>query len=398
MSDSVNKVSLQRIIGNFIGNLGIKNVDNIEDDLARWACEAENKIGSTSSYRRFECELNIRNRKAALPPNFVYLNAIKYGNKIVPTTKRSFRMFNKGSVGNVSNNTEKREFVSGNKQTNVPGVPLVVRVDLSGSFIAGDIVTVTITTNNCGNVSSNTFTYLVQVGDSLNDIAIAIDSQINAIQNLGYTSAISNNAFVITASSPDVILNISLFTDSINGSLVQTIVQKRVPTKINTPTLSNSNTNPILTSKNLADSTVAKLNVGINAQGVSGQARGYSYDYDVSPTEQVFSIDNGCINFNAYDNEKIGISYMGIDLDEDGWPLISEIHEDAVTHYLMYMYKSIDYWRGKMNRGTWLDLQNRWFDLCGQARGDDELPNSEEIKYLSNLWMQLIPLPTKEYF
>ena len=71
MSDSVNKVSLQRIIGNFIGNLGIKNVDDIEDDLARWACEAENKIGSTSSYRRFECELNIRNRKAALPPNFV---------------------------------------------------------------------------------------------------------------------------------------------------------------------------------------------------------------------------------------------------------------------------------------------------------------------------------------
>jgi hypothetical protein len=398
MSNSVNKVSLQRIIGNFVGNLGIKNVDDIEDDLARWACEAENKIGSTSSYRRFECELNIRNRKATLPPNFVYLNAIKYGDKIVPVTKRSFRMFNKGSNTNVLDNNDKREFISGNKQTNVPGVPLALRITLSGAFNTGDIITVTISTNNCGNISSNTFNYIVQVGDTITDIVNALNTQINAIQNLGYSSAPSSTYLIITADSPEITMNVSLFTDSINGTLAQSVEQKRVPTKINTPSNINTNKDPKLTSSNLASSTVAKLNVGINAQGINGYARGYSYDYDVSPTEQVFSIDNGCINFNAYDDEKIGISYMGIDLDENGWPLISELHEDAVTHYLMYMYKSIDFYNGKLANYVFQELKLRWFDLCGQARGDDELPNSEEMKYLSNLWMQLVPLPSKEYF
>jgi len=247
--ENANKVSLNRIIGNVIGNLRIKNTNDIHDDFARWACEAVNKIGSKQSYRRFECELNIRNRKAPLPPNFVYLNAVKYGNKILPVTKRSFRLFNKGEDTN-----------------------------------------------------------------------------------------------------------------------------------------------------NLANANVAKLNTGINAQGSSGSITGYSYNYDIAPSDQVFSIDNGCINFNVNDDERIGISYMGIDLDEEGWPLIAEVHEDAVTHYVMYMYKAADYWAGKMNRGTYKDLETRWFDLCGQARGDDEMPNSEEMKYLSSMWMQLIPPPSKENF
>jgi hypothetical protein len=36
--------------------------------------------------------------------------------------------------------------------------------------------------------------------------------------------------------------------------------------------------------------------------------------------------------------------------------------------------------------------------LCGQARGDDELPSAEEMKYLANMWMQLVPLPSLENF
>ena len=77
-----NKVSLNQIIGNVIGNLRITDTNNIKDDFARWACEAENKIGSEQSYKRHECELVIHNRKAALPPNFIYLHALKYGNLV----------------------------------------------------------------------------------------------------------------------------------------------------------------------------------------------------------------------------------------------------------------------------------------------------------------------------
>jgi hypothetical protein len=398
MSDTVNKVSLHRIIGNVMGNLGLKDVDNNYDDFARWACEAENKIGSTSSYKRFECELTIRNRKATLPPNFVYLNALKYGNKIVPVTKRSFRMFNKGAKNNVLDNNDNRNFITGNKQTNIPGVPMVIGINFGGAFIAGDSITITIASNNCGNLATNLFTYIVQPGDSIQSIAQEFANQINAIVNIGYTATSNNTSTIITADSPDVILTISLVTDSINGTINQNTIQQRVPTKIKTAKTKSLKKDPILTSKNLANSHVAKLNTGINSQGAGGIVRGFSYNYDISPTDEVFSIDNGCINFNAYDDEKIGISYMGIELDENGWPMVAEIHEDAVTHYLMYMYKSIDFWNGKMNAGVYDRLERRWFDLCGQARGDDELPNSQEMIYLSNLWMQLVPLPSKENF
>ena len=395
--ESVNKVSIHRVIGNLMGNLGVKDVDSNYDDFARWACEAVNKIGSTSSYKRFECELTIRNKKAALPPNFVYLNALKYGNKIVPITKRSFRMFNKGSKLNLSENTEKQDYVGGNRQTNIPGVPVVLSIDLDGAFMLGDLINITVTTNNCGNTSTNTFTYVVQAGDSITTIAAQLASQVNAINNIGYTATSNSTSLILTGDSPDVVLNVSLYTDSVNGTLTQCVTQQRVPTKIRTAEQSSKSLDPRLTSKNLASSSVAKLNTGINAQGPNnGTTHPYSYGGD--NYEQVFSIDNGCINFNAYDDELIGISYMGVELDEDGWPLISEIHEDAVTHYMMYMYKAIDFWNGKLAAGVYDRLERRWFDLCGQARGDDELPNSQEMIYLSNLWMQLMPLPSKENF
>lgn len=395
MSRSGVKISLDRVIGNVMGNLGLKKSDDSYDDFARWACDAETKIGSTSSYKRFECELTIRNRKAALPKNFAYLNAIKYGGKIVPTTKRSFRLFNKGPKA-ILPEREGRNFVSGNKVTNIPGVPIVIRVDLSGAFILGDVIAITIATNNCGGLSTNTFTYIVQSGDSLTSIAASIDSQINAIQNLGYSSSPSNDSFIITGDTPDVIITLTLFTDSTNGSLSQTITQKRVPTKINTPTHTDNSFNPTTTSNNLASSSVVKLNTGINKQGPQNSVYGNGYSFDQN--EQVYSIDNGCINFNVYDDEKIGVSYMGIDLDDNGFPLISETHEDAVTSYLMYMYKAVEYYNGKIPKHVFDTLQYRWFDLCGQARGDDEMPDSEEMKYLSNMWMQIMPPPSKEIF
>lgn len=396
MSDSVKKVSLNQIIGNVIGNLGLKNTNNLKDDFARWACEAENKIGSTSSYRRFECELVVKNRKATLPPNFVYLNAMKVGNQFIPITKRSFRMFNKGPEIQAPTQNSSISNPSTISCNNVIGVPLVIAVNLSGAFMAGDLINITITHNNCGAISSNTFNYVVTVGQSLSDIALAITTQINAITNLGYSATPGNDQFFITGDSPENNFQVTLYTDSATGFLSQSVTQKRVPTKKETNTVTKGSS--IQThSNNLASPAVENLNTGINAQGVSG-IYGYSYNYDDNINASVFSIDNGCINFNAVDDTRIGISYMGIDLDEDGWPMISEIHEDAVTHYIMYMYKSIDFYNDKMSVGAFDRLERRWFDLCGQARGDDELPNSEELKYLSNMWMQLVPLPSKEIF
>ena len=383
MSDSVKKVSINRIIGNVIGNLGLKNTNNIKDDFARWACEAESKIGSTNSYRKYECELEIRNKRATLPPNFCYLNAIKLGNRIIPITKRSFTMFYKGA----KNTPVDTKFANNQLITNTPGVALVIAVTLSGAFMTGDIVNITVTANNNGTITSNTFSYIVQVGDSLTMIAAALTNQINAITT-GYTASPGNDQLLISGLTPELSFTIATFADSATGFVNQSITQQRVPPRINNQVCATKQ--ELMTgSNNLANGSVVKLNTGINAQGDSSI---------FNTSEDVFSIDNGCINFNSIDGTRIGISYMGVDLDEDGWPLVAESHEDAVAHYIMYMFKSVDFYNGKLPQYVHQELKNRWFDLCSQARGDDELPNSEEMKYLSNMWMQLIPLPSKENF
>jgi len=401
MGNTKNKISINRITGDVIGNLGLKVTNNLKDDFSRWACEAENKIGSTSSFRHFECELTIRNRKATLPPSFAYLEALQVGNKIINLTERSFRLFNKGYNANV---LPPSNFIGGQKVTNTPGQVLIVQVDLSGAFLAGDLIVVTVTANNCGSVNSNTFNYIVQLGDTLTMIAANIATQINAIGNIGYSAIGGNDLIQIIADSPEIGFTVSLFTDSVNGILNQCIIQKQVLPKKNTVDLNGTNTDPILQSKNLAHSTVAELNTGLQSNGGSGSygsslnslnSNGYFYGDEFA---SVFSIDNGCINFNALDGTKIGISYMGIDLDEEGWPLISETHEDAVTAYIMYMHKSVEFYNGKIPQYVHQELKTRWFDLCGQARGDDELPNGEELKYLANIWMQLRPLPSLENF
>tara|TARA_R110000787_G_scaffold81538_2_gene176760 strand:+ start:11964 stop:13160 length:1197 start_codon:yes stop_codon:yes gene_type:complete len=397
--NTANKISLNRIIGDVIGNLGLKVTNNIKDDFSRWACEAENKIGSTSSYRHYECELTIRNRKASLPPNFMYLEGLKSGNKIINLTDRSFRLFSKGFKN--SDVQKPSNLIGGQKVTNIPGVALVVDVKLAGAFITGDVITVTVTANNCGSVNSNTFNYIVQAGDSLTIIAANISTQINAIGNIGYTSAPGNDLFQVIGDDPTISFQVSLFTDSVSGSLTQCVNQKRVPPRQNTVNLNNTNKNPILQSNNLANASVAELNTGLQSNGGSGtygmNINSAGYDYG-DLYASVFSIDNGCINFNALDDTKIGISYMGVELDEDGWPLISETHEDAVTSYIMYMHMAIGFYKGKTPLYVYEKLERRWFDLCGQARGDDELPNNEEMKYLANMWMQLVPLPSLENF
>jgi len=104
------------------------------------------------------------------------------------------------------------------------------------------------------------------------------------------------------------------------------------------------------------------------------------------------------IHFNSIESGKIGISYVGIAIDEEGWPLIDQTHEDAVTQYLMWQCQWGRYTKGKLSAQVFKDLENRWYWLCGQARGDDELPDEADLQYLTNAWNQLMPLPNKNFF
>jgi hypothetical protein len=389
------RVSLYSIIGNVCGNLGLTNVNQHLDNFARWCAEAEAKIASRNSFKRFECEIEVHNRRACLPDNFVNLIAIKHGGEIINLTRREFRMFNKAPQTGVLAAGDER-YLNGNYQYDTPGQVLVQRVNLGGTFAALDVVTVTVVMNNNGTVSTNAYTYVVQIGDTITDICNELEAQINAISNIGYTAAASSNYVVISGDNVNVTFTLSVYTNSAGGTISTLITQSHVAPRTITQQNESCNADPSTTSNNLASLAAANINTGM--QSVSNGAAVNSFLYNDSPNAKVYTIDNGYIFCNFIDNGKIGIAYEGVYLDENGWPTIDQSHEDAVSHYCMYMYKSIEYYNGKIPLHVYQSLQQRWFWLCGQARGNDEMPNSDEMKYLANAWNQLLPIPPKQIF
>jgi len=395
MSESNNKISLYTIIGNVVGNLGIRNINNVIDDFARWAVDAEMKIGSEGAYKRFECELDIKDRRACLPDNYVGMIAVKKGNQILDLTTQSFRLMNKGAETGVANSDS--NFVSGNYQPFDPGAPNVLSVEFGGTYIGGETINLTVATNRNGTISVNTFSYIVVGGDTLNDIALAFETQFMAVSNLGYSVIASGAVLNLTANDNLTTLQITPFTDSLAGTISVLVLQnRRLPSQCNPN--ENKNGNIKFTSNNLSELQLNNLNTGSSSLNNSAVSFWGRSGVGFTAFANKFSIENGYIYFNQMNNTKIGISYWGIDLDDEGWPLINALHEDAVTHYLMYMYKARDYYAGKLPQNVYKEMQARWFWLCGQARGDDEMPDESEIRQLSNMWAQLLPLPNKNFF
>jgi hypothetical protein len=393
----VNRISLYEIIGNFVGNTGINNVNDMIDDLARWSTEAENHIGSRHSYERHECEIEVSNYKACLPKNFAYLNALNVGGEILDITNREFRMFDKAPSNGVFIEEEKK-YNNNQLITESPGVALSMQIQFCGVFISNEVININIQANDCGSLNSNGFNYTVMPGDTTTDIILSLINSINSIPGLPYTATGNNEYLFITAKTSDVVFTISTFTDSIQGTLVLTTLVPRVPPKKKEKNISKGGNDFIInkTSTNLANRNLAELNTGLTR--TSGGSDRDSFNYPFSTNSSKFTIENGFIYFSQIENGKVGISYMGIMIDKEGWPMIAEDHADAVSAYLIYMWTKRRFIMGKIGVGNYQLLKQEWEWKCGQARGEDELPNQAEMRYLANQWMQLVPLPNKSFF
>lgn len=123
----------------------------------------------------------------------------------------------------------------------------------------------------------------------------------------------------------------------------------------------------------------------------------------MQPTQKTFKGDasgdkywivGSYIHFVSISSGSATIAYKGLNTDADGFPTIKQGHEDAVSQYIMWRYKSIEYYDGKIARYIVQDLEKRWYWLCGQARGNDNLPSEAEMKNVASYWNNL--LPTRE--
>lgn len=120
----------------------------------------------------------------------------------------------------------------------------------------------------------------------------------------------------------------------------------------------------------------------------------------MQPTQKTFKGDasgdkywivGSYIHFANITSGTATIAYKALDTDNDGFPTIKQGHEDAVAQYIMWRYKSIEYYEGKIARYIVQDLEKRWYWLCGQARGKDNLPSEVEMKNVASYWNNFIP-------
>ena len=113
-----------------------------------------------------------------------------------------------------------------------------------------------------------------------------------------------------------------------------------------------------------------------------------------SDKEHRYYIRGNKINFTKSIGD-FAIYYLAFDLDEDGYPMIKEGHEDALSAYVVWKMKHIEYINGKIPRYVWQDLKLEWDRLCAQARGKDNLPTPQEMEQVSRMWNTLIPIQTQ---
>ena len=120
----------------------------------------------------------------------------------------------------------------------------------------------------------------------------------------------------------------------------------------------------------------------------------------MEPTQKTFKDDavgdkywlvGNYIHFVNISDGSASIAYKALDTDADGFPTIKQGHEDAVAQYIMWRHKSIDYYNGKVARYVVSDLEKRWYWLCAQARGNDNLPSESEMRNIASYWNTLLP-------
>ena len=134
---------------------------------------------------------------------------------------------------------------------------------------------------------------------------------------------------------------------------------------------------------------VKKSGDASNSTYLSQSSATFHSDVDKSNS---FYLTEDTINLSNSDTSSLDIAYYAVDTDDEGFPTIADGHEDAVSAYLMFKYKSRDYYNGKLARNIYVDLQSNWQRLCAQCRGNDNMPTPIEMKKAASIWNTLVPL------
>jgi hypothetical protein len=92
-------------------------------------------------------------------------------------------------------------------------------------------------------------------------------------------------------------------------------------------------------------------------------------------------------------NNEICISYLGIPVDEDGYPMIpADIYfYKACVSYITSILDYREWRKGNIPKDVMMKSEQNWLFYVNSARGSANLPNLAQLENLKNLMTRLIP-------
>jgi hypothetical protein len=105
-----------------------------------------------------------------------------------------------------------------------------------------------------------------------------------------------------------------------------------------------------------------------------------------------YTINEGFINTN-FACDEITISYKGLNLDEEGFPMIPDMVEfkEALYRYILTKLYYPQMLSGKIPANLYKDMQQEWFAYGKQAAAKCMMPNISTMDNIVQEWMQLVP-------
>lgn len=109
-------------------------------------------------------------------------------------------------------------------------------------------------------------------------------------------------------------------------------------------------------------------------------------------TEDNFYIRD-CNLFTSIKEGKLLFEYLGIPVDEEGYPLIPDdvYFDKAFKAYCTFMLDKIEFRKGLLPQQVFQFSEREWLFYVGAAKGSANTPDRATMERIKNVWVRLIP-------
>lgn len=92
-------------------------------------------------------------------------------------------------------------------------------------------------------------------------------------------------------------------------------------------------------------------------------------------------------------SNKLCVVYLGMPLDEDGYPMIPDdvYFTEACAKYVTYMLDYQDWRKGQLPDKVFQKSEQDYLYYVTAAKGAANMPNAAQLEALKNVWVRLIP-------